>query len=76
MAKLNRTIKAIWLVTSAQHHFVIAASSPKECKDLIDELAEETVTEKFNYKEIGNIRPSEQFYDNWEGESFIIISNF
>ena len=76
MSHTNKITKAMWLVTSAKHHFVIAASSKKDCKELIDELAEETVTEKLIYMEIGNIRPTLPFYDNWQGESFIITSKF
>lgn len=71
----NRITKAIWKVTSKDYHFIIAATSKKECKELIDEYAEEEVTEKFVYQKIGNIRPTLPYYDNWEGESKIILTN-
>jgi hypothetical protein len=73
---LNRVTKRIWMVESREHHFIIAAFSKEECKDLIDELAEEEVVEKFVYTKLGNICPTLPYYKNWTGESKIIISNF
>lgn len=71
----NRITKAIWKVTSDNYHFIIAATSKKECKELIDEYAEEEVTEKLVYQEIGNIRPTLPYYRDWVGESKIILTN-
>lgn len=76
MSKSNNSNRTLWLVTSKIHHFVIAATSKKDCKELIDELAEETIDEKFSYVKIGNICPTLPYFDNWNGESVIIISNF
>lgn len=76
MSKTNNINKKIWIVASNKYHFVIAATSPKECKELIDEYAEEEITEKFTYKEIGNICPTLPYFEKWVGESFILISNF
>jgi hypothetical protein len=76
MSKTNYANKKIWLVTSDKYNFTIIGNTAKECKELIDEMSEESITEKLKYQEIGNMCPTMQIYNNWEGESFIITTNF
>lgn len=76
MSKANYANKKIWLVIAGEANFTIVANNEKECKELIDELSEGTITTKLISKPIGNMCPTMKFYDNWEGESFIITTNF
>ena len=76
MSKANQVNKFLWLVTTKVYNFTIAANSKKECKELINELAERIIVEEVTYNKIGNVAPTYSIYDNWEGESFILTTNF
>jgi len=76
MSKVNHANKRIWFTTAGEANFTIVANNEKECKELVDEISEGTITANIRSKPIGNMCPTMKFYDNWEGESFIITTNF
>lgn len=76
MSKANHANKKIWLVLIGAYNFTIVANNKKECKELIDEISEGKIISELNCEPIGNMCPTMKFYDNWEGESFIITTNF
>ena len=76
MSKKNQIKNKIWLVITEKYNFTIVAYNEKQCKELVDEISEGTITEKLYYHPIGNMCPTMKFYDNWEGESFVVSTNF
>jgi hypothetical protein len=76
MSKANYANKKIWFTIAGEATFIIVANNEKECKELVDELSEGTITATLRNKPIGNMCPTMKFYDNWEGESFVITTNF
>ena len=77
MTKSTIKLKKLWLVTTPIFNFTILAKTEKDCKELIDELTEDSISgEKLIYQQIGNGCPTLPFYNEWTGESFIISTNF
>lgn len=75
----NNIIKSLWLITcndyQEQFKIIALASNEKDCLDLIEEFDVDNVLKDFVIKKIGNSCSSGDYYDTWQGESFIIMSD-
>ena len=76
MAKSNYINKPIWLVLTGNYNFTIVAKNEKDCKTLIEEILEDSAPKDIKCNLIGNVAPTSPFFENWEGESHIISTNF